>query len=263
VAVWLVLIVPVVTLKAALVIPAGTRTLDGTVSTFAIAPVKETEIPPADAGPFRVTVQVVLELEARELAAQPKEEIFRGAARDRDRVAVLDVPAREAVMVALWAVVNCPAVAINVPLVNPAAMVSEAGVLTAPVAPSATFPPPDPTDPPRATVHVAVAPGFNAFGVQEIEFTGGTTLMVPPAGVTDRVSPAPVVPLAPLSTMLIGPAPETVPDTVATTPFAIALAFMPLVIQVCLPEPGTHFSVFPAEFKAAPAATETLDMPAG
>jgi hypothetical protein len=82
VAVWLEGIEPVVAVKAAVVALAGTVTEAGSVRTLAMPPERATEAPPAGAALVNVTVQAVLELEARVEGVHCNEETVRETARE-------------------------------------------------------------------------------------------------------------------------------------------------------------------------------------
>jgi hypothetical protein len=81
---------PVLAVKAALVALAGTLTEAGKVRTLAIPPERVTTTPPAGAAAIKVTVQVVLPLEAKVEAAHPREE--SGVVADDPVVNVIQVP---------------------------------------------------------------------------------------------------------------------------------------------------------------------------
>lgn len=95
---------PVAAVNVAVVALAGTVTEAGNVRTLAIAPVTVTVAPPAGAALFKVTVQVVLPLEARVVAAHFRVETSTGFAREM--VELLDELLYEAVTVALWVELN-------------------------------------------------------------------------------------------------------------------------------------------------------------
>ena len=119
------------------------------------------------------------------------------------------------------------AVAINVPLTEPEGIVSEAGtVRLVELEVRPMVPPPEPL---RVTVQVLEALGAKDAGVHAMELTELTTaptLTVPPVPDTGIESP---VGEAPILVRVTGrlPLPDGVTDTVATTPFEIALEFIP------------------------------------
>jgi hypothetical protein len=88
----------VVTRKVAAVAPAATLTEVGVVS-IALLLVSETLAPPAGVALFKVTVQVLAELDPRLLGVQASEETSAGATRLT--LALAELPLYVAVMVAL------------------------------------------------------------------------------------------------------------------------------------------------------------------
>jgi hypothetical protein len=96
VAVWSKTSVPVVAVKVAEVVLAGTLTEEGTVTDGTLLESATTQLPTEDLD--RVTVQVVLALEARLAAAHCKAERVAGATRER--VADVEEPFSVAVRVA-------------------------------------------------------------------------------------------------------------------------------------------------------------------
>ena len=137
----------------------------------------------------------------------------------------------------------------NVPLLEPAGIVRDAGTVRAgelvlravelelravELALRAMVPPPDPL---RMTVQVlealgAKVPGLHAMEVMETELIAGATLTVPPLPVTVIASPVGEAPT--LLLIVTGRAllPDRVTDTVATTPFEMALEFNPHATHV-------------------------------
>jgi hypothetical protein len=89
----------VLAVKVAVVAVAGTVTEAGSVRTLAMPPEMATTAPPVGAALLKVTVQVVLALEARVVAVHWRAEISAGATNEI--VEVLEEPLREAVAVAL------------------------------------------------------------------------------------------------------------------------------------------------------------------
>lgn len=161
---------------------------------------------------------------------------------------------------------NWPAVAVNVPVANPAGMVRAGDALMLPVVVSATVAPPVPAALLRVTVQVVAAPGANEEGLQvtELGITGALFMViVPPVATMETALPSGVAPRAPVNPMLAGLEPETVADTVATEPFPITLAFIPLAMQIYPLEFAAQVTVLPAAVRAAPAATETFETLAG
>ena len=95
---WVVEIVPVLRVKVAVVAFAGTVTEAGTVRTLAMPPESVMARPPAGAALFTVTVHVVLEFEASDVAWHWTEEI--NSDETRERVTLWEEPLRVAVRVA-------------------------------------------------------------------------------------------------------------------------------------------------------------------
>jgi len=88
---------PVRAVNVALMALAGTVTEAGKVRTFAIPPERVTTTPPAGALAAKLTVQVVLALEAKVEAAHWTAETSTGALREK--LNGTEAPLREAVMV--------------------------------------------------------------------------------------------------------------------------------------------------------------------
>jgi CBS domain-containing protein len=129
--------------------------------------------------------------------------------------------------------VKAVAVARNVPLLEPAGMVSEAGTVR--LVELELKPTVAPVDPLRETVQVLEPPGVTAPGLHAmelIEVVTGATLTVPP--VPGRVIGLPVGDAPRLLLILIGRAllPDRVTDRVATTPSEMALEFNPQAMHV-------------------------------
>jgi len=130
--------------------------------------------------------------------------------------------------------VNWPAVAVNVPVFEPAGTVREAGEsVTLPVDPSVTAAPPDPAATLRVTVQVVIAPGPSIVGLQTVDVIVGSaaaTTMEPPVPVIVTAFPAGSDPNELLTAMLV--VAETFAATLATIPLPMAVAFMPLAMQL-------------------------------
>jgi hypothetical protein len=161
--------------------------------------------------------------------------------------------------------VNLLAATINVPVVDPAAIVSElAAMATLPVPPRLTIAPPAPAGLLRVTVQVAEAPWLNEAGLHARERTvTGTIVTRPPAAAKEIPAPLGSDARAPLTPMTIAADPETVAETVATTPFAIAIWFGPLATHANVPGLAAHVNDFPAAVNDGPAVTEMLVRPEG
>lgn len=153
--------------------------------------------------------------------------------------------------------VNWPAVAVNVPVFEPAAIVREAGTVMLPVDPSVTAAPPDPAAALSVTVQVVSAPGPRAVGLQVVEVIVGravATTMEPPLPVIVTALPAGSEPNELLTAMVV--VPETVAERLATMPLPIAVVFMPLAMQLYPPARGEHVNVLPAAVSAGPAVID-------
>jgi hypothetical protein len=123
---------------------------------------------------------------------------------------------------------------VNVAVFEPAATVrEEAGEsVTLPVDPSVTAAPPDPAAL-RVTVQVVSAPGPRVVGLQAVDVIVGSaaaTTIEPPAPVIVTALPAGSEPKELLTPKVV--VPETVAETLATIPLPIAVAFMPLAMQL-------------------------------
>jgi hypothetical protein len=117
-------IVEAETVKLADSVPAPTVTEEGTVSK-ALFLDRATAMPPTGAGLLRATVQVVLAAEVRVAELQPRPVTKVGATRLSGKLA--EVPAEEAVIVAVLSTVIAEAVAEKATEEEPAGTVREAG----------------------------------------------------------------------------------------------------------------------------------------
>jgi hypothetical protein len=122
---------PVVTVKTALVAPAGTVTLGGTVAAVLLLP-SETAAPPAGAGPLRVTVPCEVPpavtdvgLSVRALAVGPVPPWGGLPAGFTVSVAVFVTPAPETEMVTVVCAVTATVLMLNPPVVDPAGTVTK------------------------------------------------------------------------------------------------------------------------------------------
>jgi hypothetical protein len=108
------------------------------------------------------------------------------------------------------------------------------------------------------TVQVAVEPETRLAGEHCIDeiLGGAVTVMVPPPAVVLREIPAPETAMAfPTGIDTLEPAVEaSFTLTLATTPSAIPVAFMPVARQVKVVVPETQLSVLPAAVSTGPAA---------
>lgn len=106
-------------------------------------------------------------------------------------------------------------------------------------------------------MQVDAPPGFKDPGLQIREpiVICWSTVTVPPVAAI-----ATAVPVGSTPTTLLSPTASTLEevtfaDSVATTPLAIAFAFMPLTMHVTLPKPAAQLIVLPALVEAAPGVT--------
>jgi hypothetical protein len=187
----------------------------------------------AGTGFVRFTAQGVDVCGARAVAVHVMEDIATGAISAR--AAVLE-PLRVAVTLALWSEANWPAVAVNVPPVDPAPMAREVDVtLMLPVVARVTFAPPDPAGPLNVTVQVDVVPELKEAGLHPrvvMVTGGGVKVTVPPVAVTAMALPLAAAASAPLTPILMLDEPETVAETVAATPLEMVFALRPAAMQV-------------------------------
>ena len=123
-----VVIVAVDAVKVADAALAGTVKVPGTANRDGRLLETETATPPTSAALERVTVQVVLALEARLAAAHLRvERVIAGATRES--VAAADEPFNVAVTVAVWSESSAPVLAVNVAEVALAATLTEDGTV--------------------------------------------------------------------------------------------------------------------------------------
>ena len=129
VAVWFAVTVPVEMLKVPATEPAATVTDAGTVKVGEALLVNVTTAPPVNATFDSVTVHVVPPFEVSVVNVHARPRIVGGVTSDSVAVAVVlfNVPVR----VAVWFVVIVPVEILNVPVVAPAATVTEAGTVKA------------------------------------------------------------------------------------------------------------------------------------
>jgi hypothetical protein len=113
--------------KTALVAPAATLTEAGIV-TNALLSESATTAPPVGARLLKVTVQEAVVPEPRVAGVHANEVSVTGGVRLI--VAVLELPFKDAVTVTVCAAAIAPAVALNVPVVEPATTVSDDGTVT-------------------------------------------------------------------------------------------------------------------------------------
>ena len=124
------MIVPTVAVNPAVVAPAATVTLPGTVA-FPLSLDSATTIPPPPAAPLSVTVHAE---EPGAFTLDGLQERLLGTAPAVKFTVVFAVCAfKVAVIVAVWVLFTVPAVAVNVPLLKPVPMVMLPGTLNTPV----------------------------------------------------------------------------------------------------------------------------------
>jgi hypothetical protein len=131
--------------------------------------------------------------------------------------------------------VNAPATALKVALVEPAGTVTLAGAVSGPLVASGTASPPLPAAALSATVQVDDAFGANEVGLQEsdVTVTEGVTTMAPPVAVIAIELPVGDAATGPFTAREIEPDVAVVATvTTATMPSEMAVAFMPLTMQV-------------------------------
>lgn len=128
-----------------------------------------------------------------------------------------------------------PALAVNIALLDPEATVTDVGtVMMGLLELRPTLTPPEPAVPLRLTAQTLELPGPSELGTQPRPLTIGaaTTVIDPPVAVTVTPSPAGDAPSA-LVTPIVAPSAltDTVTETVATTPLAMILLFIPVATQ--------------------------------
>ena len=245
--------VPAVAMKVPVVAPAATVTDAGTVSA-ALFPDSVTALALA-AACDNVTVHVVL----------PPEEIELGEHRSAVTVvngttvtvAVAEPPFNDPVTVAAAEEVTVPAVAVKVPVVAPAATVTDAGTVSAALFPDSVTAAPLAAACDSVTVHVVLPLEEIELGEHCSAVTVGDTLMVPPVPATPAKVPSGIVPivlLIAIGATALPPVAGSVAVTTATTPLPIAALFIPVARHVSDPTPGTQERLSPAAVNDEPAA---------
>jgi hypothetical protein len=216
----------VLTVKVALVAPAGTVTLEGTAATEVLLLLRVTVAPPVGAGPLSVTVPVELFPPLTEVGLSVSEESVTAAVGVTVRDAVLVAPLSVAEMVTDCVEVTMWVETENVALVEPAGTVTLEGKVATEVLPllRATSAPPLGAALVRVTVPWEVLPPTTLVGLRVRE---------------DSVGPEP-------------PEPLTVRMAGATTPRYVALKFTAVVLL-------TDELLTVKLALVAPAATVTLE----
>jgi hypothetical protein len=261
VTVWLVVTEPAVAVKVALVAPAAIVTDAGTVNA-ALFEESTTVQPPADAAGDIVTVQDDVPPEITEAGAHCTPETT-DVVIDTAEVAVL--PFSEALRVAVWLDVIQAVVAVKLPVVAPAATVTDAGTVSAALfEESATAAPPTGAAAESVTVQLEDPPDTTVAGehcrAEAVGRTGELTVIVPPAPVTAADVPSDSTPI----TLLSGrdkeeavPLADSVTFTTAIAPAPMAFAFLPDARQITVPAFGLQDRVLPAAVSAGPAEVVT------
>lgn len=219
--------------KVAVVAPAGTVTVAGTVPRLALLEVRFTTKPPVGATLLSVTVPVALLPPTTEAGANVRS-VNAGALIAR--FAVPDLPLAVAVIVAVTGAATPVVVTVKVPVVAPAATVTVAGTVAAALFDARlTVKPPVGAAPVRVTVPVDVAPPRTDVGLSETAET--------PAGVTVRFALA-VPPLAAAEIEAVVLAPTAVVETVNVAVVAPA-ATVTVAGTVAAPLPEVRLTVRP------------------
>ena len=155
--------VPVVAVNVAVVAPALTRTEAGT-ATAVLLSASATEEPPVGAACDNVTVQVELAPETTVAGAHCTDETAICGGVTVMEV-VIELPPSDTVTGSLWLEVTVVAVAVKVALLEPAATITEAGMVKAGGSAMAMLAPPLGAAVERVTVQVAAAPETRLVGV--------------------------------------------------------------------------------------------------
>ena len=148
-------------------------------------------------------------------------------------------------------------------MLDPEAIASEfTATVILPVAARLTLAPLADAGPLRVTVHVEEAPGPNEAGLhpRELIVTGTAGVTAPPVAVIEIAVPLGADARAPLTLTEAIADPETVAETIATTPFAITFWFGPLAMHSNPLGVTAHDNDFPAPVNDGPAAMERLVM---
>jgi len=175
---WLLVMVPAVTVKVAVVAFAATVTEDGVVNNELLSD-SVTVVPPVGAAELSVTVHVLVPLELTVVGLHASDDNVTGA--DRLTVAVCETPLSVAVTVALWSLVIVPAVTVNVAVVAFAATVTDDGVVNSELlSDSVTAVPPVGAALLNVTVHVLVPLELTVVGLHASDdnVTGADRLTV-------------------------------------------------------------------------------------
>lgn len=164
----------VVTVKVAVLVPAATVTVDGTLA-LKLFELRVMAVPPVRAGPFKVTVAVEEVPPFTDVGVSVSE--LRDAAAML-RVALAEVPARLAVSVAVVAVATAEVVTLNVAVVAPAVTFTVTGTTAlVELEVRATAIPPVGAGLPRVTMPEAGEPPISDVGATLSAVTVGATIV--------------------------------------------------------------------------------------
>src|SRR6266403_1845340 len=164
----------VLTVNVALLAPAAIVTLAGTVAVDVLLLERETVAPPAGAGPLSVTVPVEGDPPVTLVGFSVSEERVGRACGSTVSEAVLVTPAYDAEMVTGVDAVTALVLTVNVALLAPAAIVTLAGTLAAPLSlESNTCAPPVSAGPLSVTVPVEGDPPVTLVGFSVSEESVG------------------------------------------------------------------------------------------
>jgi hypothetical protein len=256
-------IVPAVALKVAVVAPAATVAEAGTVRE-ALLLASDIAAPPAGAALLSVTVQAAAAPEERVAGAHCRPLIDAAVVRPMD--AVREFSPTVAVTTAVWSEVTVAPVAAKVRVAAPPLTVTLAGTVNAGLLlASATVTPPAGAGEANVTVQVEVAGTVSVPGEQVRDASdgrvpaGAETVIAPALPASAIVFPSGVLPI--VFTTLTGTVPEADAESVtlrvATTPLAIAVAFMPESTQLYPAFDWAQLRLFAAAVPAAPAVADT------
>ena len=207
--------------------PPATVTDVGRVSTEELR-VRVTLAPLEGAALDKVTVQVVLPLEASVAAAHFTSETVVAPGTARDKATDLEVPFAEAVIEAVSFAVKLLAVATKLTLADPAGTLTKAGMVRLPELDASVTMAPEVAL--SVTVQVLDAAGPSVVGEHDKPVSAGAdtaTPTVPPLAVTGIGSPTSEDPTPPASPMVAALLPESWTAIVAMAPFGIVAVFIP------------------------------------
>ena len=261
VAVWFDATVPAVPVKLPVVAPAATVTDDGTVRPVQLLDTV-TAVPPVGAAAEIVTLQLVLPPDATDVGVHVSPVTVVAAGGVTVTEAVPELPFNDAVIVTAWFDVTVPAVPVKLPVVAPAATVTDAGVVSAVLlSDTVTAVPPVGAAAEIVTVQLVLAPDTTEVGVHVSPVTvgaGGVTVTdaVPELPFNDAVIVAvwfdATVPAVPVKLPVVAPAATVtvagvvsavlLSDTVTAVPPVGAAAEI-VTVQLVLPPDATDVGV--------------------